>query len=447
MKIEIAALVAPGHADNSITIPLGYGRTVIGRVGTGTGVNVFPLTTSSTPFLRMGARVTKTGRKFPLAVTQEHGALEGRGADITREANFEQYQKTVSAAPASEEGQYFKKMGMDGHIPANVSLYKNPPLADPWQWGMTVDLNLCSGCSACMVACQAENNIPIVGKKQVIGNREMHWIRTDRYFATEGGGTIEDPEMVSQPMLCQHCENAPCETVCPVNATVHSEDGLNVMAYNRCIGTRYCANNCPFKVRRFNFFDYNQRDVLGPQPANPFGGKGLYAWNLTAFKGTPETIKMQKNPNVTVRMRGVMEKCTFCVQRIQEAKIAAKAHARDTDEVKIPANSFTTACAQACAADAIVFGDINNPESRVSKILKRERENNALGKYGPSTDPRSYRLLEYLNVNTRVWYLARVRNPNNKMPDATKLGEFIPSAHASHGDVHDSPEARTGEAH
>jgi molybdopterin-containing oxidoreductase family iron-sulfur binding subunit len=209
------------------------------------------------------------------------------------------------------------------------------------------------------------------------------------------------------------------------------------MAYNRCIGTRYCANNCPFKVRRFNFFDYNQRDPLGDQPSNPFGGKGLYAWNLTAPKGTAETIKMQKNPNVTVRMRGVMEKCTFCVQRIQEAKIAAKVHARDTADLKIPANSFTVACAQACSADAIVFGDINNPESRVSKILKRQQDKKSM-------EPRSYRLLEYLNVNTRVWYLARIRNPNDKMPDATKLGEFIPKAHTSHGEVHDSPETRTG---
>jgi molybdopterin-containing oxidoreductase family iron-sulfur binding subunit len=386
----------------------------------------------------MGARVTKSGRLFPLAVTQEHGALEGRGADITRESNFEQYQKTASADPGSEESQHYKKMGMDGHIPRNVSLYKNPPLSDAWQWGMTVDLSACTGCSTCMVACQAENNIPIVGKKQVIGNREMHWIRTDRYFATEGGGTIDDPEMVSQPMMCQHCENAPCETVCPVNATVHSEDGLNVMAYNRCIGTRYCANNCPFKVRRFNFFDYNQRDPLGDQPSNPFGGKGLYAWNLTSPKGTAETVKMQKNPNVTVRMRGVMEKCTFCVQRIQEAKIAAKVHARDTDQVKIPANSFTVACAQACPTDAIVFGDINNPESRVSKILQRQADKRSL-------EPRSYRLLEYLNVNTRVWYLARIRNPNDKMPDATKMGEFIPAHH--HGPAHESAETHTEGAH
>src|SRR4051794_26786172 len=188
---------------------------------------------------------------------------------------------------------------------------------------MTVDMSICNGCSVCMIACQAENNIPIVGKEQVINNREMHWIRTDRYFATDDGNTSE-PEMMSQPMLCQHCENAPCETVCPVNATVHSEDGLNVMAYNRCVGTRYCSNNCPFKVRRFNFFDYNQRPVGKKKIAGQFSVYEEYIAPLTE-KGAPDITKLQKNPNVTVRMRGVMEKCTFCVQRIEEAKITARA--------------------------------------------------------------------------------------------------------------------------
>jgi molybdopterin-containing oxidoreductase family iron-sulfur binding subunit len=280
-----------------------------------------------------------------------------------------------------------------------------------------------------MVACQAENNIPIVGKKQVIGNREMHWIRTDRYFASDTQGE-DEPEMVSQPMLCQHCENAPCETVCPVNATVHSEDGLNVMAYNRCIGTRYCANNCPFKVRRFNFFDYNQRKIQDG---------GLYEWNLLSEKGSPDTVKMQKNPNVTVRMRGVMEKCTFCVQRIQEAKIAAKVSARDSADIKIPADAFKVACQQACPNDAIVFGDVANEESRVFKLKQAER---------------GYRLLEYLNVKTRMWYLARIRNPNLKMPDAAKLGGYsLPEEHGGghghddHGhDAHGATHAHGGEA-
>jgi molybdopterin-containing oxidoreductase family iron-sulfur binding subunit len=216
--------------------------------------------------------------------------------------------------------------------------------------------------------------------------------------------------MVHQPMLCQHCENAPCETVCPVNATVHSEDGLNVMAYNRCIGTRYCANNCPFKVRRFNFFDYNQRPVGKRKVAGPINVYEEYLGPLTK-KGAPEITKLGRNPNVTVRMRGVMEKCTFCVQRIEEAKIAAHAKAGPSDKTLIPRDSFTSACAQACPMDAIVFGDIKDPESRVSQAKKQDR---------------NYRLLEYLNVNTRVSYLARIRNPNPKMPDAHRIGVASP---------------------
>ncbi len=439
-SLKIPAIIVPGTADNSIIISLGYGRTVVGRVGrgtgdVGTGFNAYPLRTTKTPYVATGATVEVTpDETYEVAITQEHGTLEGRGADLTREANFEQYTKVARAAEGSEERNFFKTRGDDGHIPPNISLYSHPPLSKPLKdgkiqpaapgeeqvnevhaWGMNIDLNSCVGCSACMVACQSENNVPIVGKEQVIGNREMHWLRMDRYWASgsaEGGKAdvdLSDPEMVSQPMMCQHCENAPCETVCPVNATVHSEDGINIMAYNRCIGTRYCANNCPFKVRRFNFFDYNERDVLGHKKGNPFSG--LYKWNLLPGKGMPETLKMQKNPNVTVRMRGVMEKCTFCIQRIQEAKIAAKAHAADSDRPpQVPANAFTTACAQSCPTDAITFGDLNNPESDVAKARKNER---------------GYFLLEFLNINSRVLYMARIRNPNPKMPDATRLGSFM----------------------
>src|SRR5438309_10111448 len=239
----------------------------------------------------------------------------------------------------------------------------------------------------------------------------MHWLRTDRYWAS-ADGNMDDPEMVSQPMMCQHCENAPCETVCPVNATIHSEDGLNVMAYTRCVGTRYCANNCPFKVRRFNFFDYNQRPVGKKKIA---GALNVYKEYFAPFteKGAPDTIKLSKNPNVTVRMRGVMEKCTFCVQRIEEAKIAVHIRAgASADDLRIPRDSFTTACAQACPNEAIVFGDIRDPESKVSKMKLQDR---------------NYRLLQYLNVNTRVSYLARIRNPNPKMPDAGKIGIASPN--------------------
>ncbi len=398
-SLTIPVVRVPGTVDNSLTIALGYGRTKVGRVGIGTGVSAYPLMTTENPYFSTGASVKPTGAKYKLAITQEHGTLEGRGADLTRQANITDWQANAS------NGDYFKKMGMDSHIPENISLYSNPPLNEPHQWGMTVDLNSCLGCSACMLACQAENNVPIVGKEQVINGREMHWLRSDRYFASDEAG-VDDPEMIIEPMLCQHCENAPCETVCPVNATVHSEDGLNVMAYNRCIGTRYCANNCPYKVRRFNFFDYHQRPL-----------DKLYTWNLINEKGTPDTLKMRNNPNVTVRMRGVMEKCTFCVQRIQEAKIAAKVRAKDSANMLIPTDAFTVACAQACPTDAIVFGNIKDPDSKVSKMR---------------ASPRSYRLLEYLNTQPRVSYLARIRNPNLKMPGADRIGSFMSDGH-DHG--------------
>jgi len=399
-KLEIAAIVAPGHADGSISVALGYGRTVTGRVGKEAGFNAYPLRTTAQPYFVTSAKVRTLGSDYKVSLTQEHWAIESRAGDLTREATLGDYKKDPNFA---------KTMGMDAHREPNISLYTHPQLntpesIDPHAWGMVVDMNVCTGCSACMVACQAENNIPIVGKEQVNNGREMHWIRTDRYFISTPENESE-PEMVSQPMMCQHCENAPCETVCPVNATVHSEDGLNVMAYNRCIGTRYCANNCPFKVRRFNFFDYGQRDVLGKEKGKFF--TGLHEWNLLSKKGAEDTIKMQKNPNVTVRMRGVMEKCTFCVQRIQEAKIAAKVAARDSDQVRVPANAFTSACAQVCPAGAITFGDINNPDSSVSKLRTSER---------------GYRLLEYLNILPRVTYLARIRNPNMKMPGAENIG-------------------------
>lgn len=388
-KIEVPVFIAPGHADYSVTIPLGYGRTATGRVGTGTGFNVYPIRTTAQPYVAVGAVPKATSATYKLAITQDHHAMEGRA--VVREGTLEKFK---------EEPEFAKKMWMDEELPKGglPSIYTHPVLDNVHQWGMVVDLNTCTGCNACVTACQAENNTPIVGKEQVINGREMHWMRMDRYFASENDADIDAPEMVTQPMMCQHCENAPCETVCPVNATVHSDDGLNVMAYNRCIGTRYCANNCPFKVRRFNFFDYNQRDI-----------RSLKTWNLLTEKGAPDTIKMQKNPNVTVRMRGVMEKCTYCVQRIQEAKIAAKVKAGATDDVRVPADAFTSACAQACPTESIIFGDTKNPESKVSKLKEKER---------------NYRLLEYLNVSTRTSYLARLRNPNPKMPGASKIGTF-----------------------
>jgi molybdopterin-containing oxidoreductase family iron-sulfur binding subunit len=403
-QLVIAALIAPGHVDNSVTIPLGYGRKHTGPVGDEAGFNGYLLRTSSNPhFIVADGRgvesvsVKKVIGQYALSTTQEHFSIEGRG--LVREATLEHYR---------EDEEFVKKIAGDEELQKQLpSLYKHPPLTAPQQWGMTVDLNICTGCSACVIACQAENNIPIVGKLQVGHGRVMHWIRIDRYYASvkpfnqDHGQWPEDPELVHEPMMCQHCENAPCETVCPVNATIHSEAGLNVMVYNRCIGTRYCANNCPFKVRRFNYFDYNQR----PIGKKKIGGVSVYQEYLGPLtdKTTAETIKLQKNPNVTVRMRGVMEKCTFCVQRIEEAKIAAHVRAGASDKTIIPRDSFTTACAQACPTEAIVFGDIADPETRVSRIKAQNR---------------NYRLLDYLNVEARTSYLARIRNPNPTMPDA-----------------------------
>ncbi len=429
--LEIPVYVAPGHADESISIALGYGHTHEGRVGgregnymshggllakkSGVGFNAYPLRTTATAYFAITTsdkvRPVKRDR-YPLAATQEHGALEGRAADLIREGTTDTLKHDGDFA--RDPHWLHEHEAMDAHAekrdaknyPLPNSFYSHPELQDKnHQWAMAIDLTTCTGCSACMIACQAENNIPVVGKEQVIEGREMHWIRMDRYFVTgmndreeKLGGKrrvdTDEPRMVMQPMPCQHCENAPCETVCPVNATVHSEDGLNIMAYNRCIGTRYCANNCPFKVRRFNFFDFNERQK-----------DKYFVPNLINEKGMADTLKMSKNPNVTVRMRGVMEKCTFCVQRVQEAKIAAKVRAKDSPVVKVKTDSFTSACAQVCPTGAITFGNKADEKSAVSKLIENGR---------------GYRLLDYIGIQARVHYLARIMNPNLKMPDVPK---------------------------
>lgn len=402
-KISGPVWIQPGMADNTIGLALGYGRERTGRVGTGTGFNAYVLRTSDAPYYASDALVVKTtDNSYELATTQAHWAMEGR--PVVREANLGQFRDHPKFA-----------QGMRPEMPhPNLPLYPNPLDETKknalHQWGMSIDLNRCVGCSACMVACQSENNIPIVGKEMVGKSREMHWIRIDRYFA----GPEEDPQAVAQPMLCQHCESAPCENVCPVNATSHDDEGLNVMTYNRCVGTRYCSNNCPYKVRRFNFFDYNRRPLnhlyKSPLITETDGEWELMRWLKNPDKGNlPETewqlAKLIKNPDVTVRMRGVMEKCTLCLQRIEQAKIAAKVKARDTDHIRLSEKEGTmpkTACQQACPAEAIVFGDISDPESSVSKAKEQDR---------------TYSVLDFLLTKPRCTYLARIRNPNQEMPD------------------------------
>lgn len=444
--------ILPGLADYTIVLSLGFGRRKTGRIGTelyypnkgkGIGFDVYPFVTSASPLLALGGQIDMTSKIHPLANTQEHWSLEGRA--IIREGTSEEFQRDPGFA---------HKIGVEAHSPPIYGADRDKPLSwkslnqprggsaydtpafgkpdpnvavwqgeeaeaqfvPPQQWGMNIDLNTCTACNACVIACQSENNIPIVGKDQVLRGREMHWIRLDRYFASgpdqDTTDIPEDPQVTFMSMACQHCEMAPCESVCPVNATVHDKQGLNVMAYNRCVGTRYCANNCPYKVRRFNFMDYNKREraeiYLGPL------GTDRYKTEAGQIE------KMQRNPNVTVRMRGVMEKCTYCIQRIEMAKINQKIKAKDSGNIKVPDGTIKTACQQVCAGDSITFGDISNESTEVYKAKLSDR---------------SYSVLGYLNVRPRTTYSAKLRNPNPKMPDAYKhsLARAEYEAKSGHG--------------
>jgi MoCo/4Fe-4S cofactor protein with predicted Tat translocation signal len=357
--VTIPVWLAPGHAADTLTLHVGYGRTRAGRAANEIGFNVNPLRTMATQDIGR-VQPVKTGDSYELACTQDHWSLEGR--NIVRETTVEHFEKDPTFA---------KKME---HQPINgLSMYPNYDYSKGYQWGMTIDQNVCTGCNSCVVACQAENNVPVVGKSQVLNGREMHWLRLDRYYT----GELDNPGTYHQPMPCQQCETAPCEVVCPVAATTHSAEGLNDMVYNRCVGTRYCSNNCPYKVRRFNFMLY-------------------------ADFNTP-SLKLMRNPDVTVRSRGVMEKCTYCVQRINQARVAAKLEDREIRD-----GDVVTACQAACPTDAIIFGNINDPNSAVSKR---------------KASPLNYPLLAELNTRPRTTYLAVVRNPNTELGDELGVGQ------------------------
>ncbi|MFN2387575.1 MAG: TAT-variant-translocated molybdopterin oxidoreductase [Thermoanaerobaculia bacterium] len=359
-RVTAPVWIQPGQPDRCGTLHFGHGRRRAGRVGTGTGVDVYPLRTLGSLSTIAGAQLRRTGGRQPLACTQLHHSMEGR--DIVRSRTLEELRR----GDAHGEGA--------GHA-ASEELSLLPPYEyKGYAWGMAIDLAACVGCNACVVACQAENNIPVVGRKEVLRGREMHWIRVDRYYA----GSADDPETYFQPLPCMHCERAPCEPVCPVGATVHSAEGLNDMVYNRCIGTRYCSNNCPYKVRRFNFFHY----------AKP-------------LRQPP--LQLLPNPDVTVRSRGVMEKCTYCVQRINAARIDAEREGR-----RVRDGEVQTACQQVCAARAITFGDINDRAATVAAWKK---------------DARNYSLLAELGTVPRTTYLAAVRNPNPELAGPTRPGE------------------------
>lgn len=378
--IELPAWVQPGHADDSITITVGYGREGIGRVANKTGTDTYPVRTTSNMHFASGISVEKTGEMYEVACTQDHNTMEGRS--LLRYATLEEYRENPNFS--SYEGAYDAELPGEAYAEEHgsenlLSIFdsydeQEYPDNQP-QWGMAIDLNACTGCGVCTIACTAENNIPVVGKREVSRGREMHWIRNDRYF----DGDVNDPKAVHQPVPCMHCELAPCEQVCPVAATTHSEDGMNQMTYNRCIGTRYCANNCPYKVRRFNFFNYSKEFLTSGDD--------------------PEIIQMAMNPEVTVRFRGVMEKCTYCVQRVNRAKIERDIET-DGKSQKPLDGAVETACQQACPADAIYFGDLTDPESEVVKTKKNNR---------------NYLLLEELNTRPRTSYLAQIRNPNPKL--------------------------------
>jgi MoCo/4Fe-4S cofactor protein with predicted Tat translocation signal len=360
-KVQGPVWIQAGHPDNSVTVFLGYGRKRAGRVGTAQGFDAYALRTSTAPWIATGVQIRKTGETYKLASTQGMQSMDtpdGGHRPLVRETTLEEYRKEPDFAKEEE-------------TPYALSLYEPYPYkSEDYAWGMAIDLNSCVGCNNCMLACQSENNIAVVGKEQVVIGRHMHWIRVDAYYQ----GDRDNPKAFFQPVPCMQCENAPCEVVCPVGATVHSTEGLNDMTYNRCVGTRYCSNNCPYKVRRFNFLLFQD-------------------WE------TPQ-YKMMRNPDVSVRSRGVMEKCTYCVQRINERRIDVEtASVREEKKILI-GDELQTACQQSCPAGAIIFGNINDPNSKVSKLKAQSR---------------NYSLLGELNTRPRTTYLAEVRNPNPEL--------------------------------
>lgn len=387
ISLELPVFVVPGLADYSLVTWLGYGRTRAGEVGNGVGFDVYDAVKDYQSLVYHGVKLERLPRSVPLSSTQEQFAMNGDTVQKTEVLSL----RSRDPARVMKVADYVKNPARAKNVGLTESLLVEEPgskekkplqMTDAWdystgnQWGMVIDLAKCTGCNACVVACQSENNIPVVGKEQVIRGRIMHWLRVDRYFE----GDVKSPLAVSQPVPCQHCENAPCEPVCPVAATAHDKEGLNAMAYNRCVGTRYCANNCPYKVRRFNYFDFTHTGNMHVDEA---------------IVQRQKTIKLQRNPDVTVRYRGVMEKCTYCTQRIQEAKMKAR---RDgSDHNNLPDGAVTPACAQTCPSEAIVFGNINDEKSRVSKLKSVDR---------------NYTMLDVLNARPRTSYLSLLRNPH-----------------------------------
>ena len=388
-SINIPAFITPGQNQKSITLELGYGRKFNGRIGNEVGFNVYPLRNSGSPSFILNGSIKVLNETYPLASTQDHHGLEDDkyAAPGFDDLANKEVQSRIPELVKQSTLDYYKdnpdwvQKKVEQHKPDKKRSWADHSMYNPdWdyskgpQWGMSIDLTSCTSCNACSIACQSENNIPVVGKQQVMNGREMHWIRIDNYFA----GDPDNPEVSTQSVACVHCELAPCESVCPVAATTHSSDGVNQMTYNRCLGTRYCANNCPYKVRKFNFYNYT-RDL-------------------------PEVVQMAMNPDVSIRFRGVMEKCTYCYQRISSARITAENEGREIKD-----GDFQVACQQSCPADAIKFGDINDPNSEVSKAKGRNRD---------------YALLAHLGTAPRTTYLAKIRNQNPMLVSESQNGSY-----------------------
>jgi MoCo/4Fe-4S cofactor protein with predicted Tat translocation signal len=400
VSVKLPVLVQPGQTPGTIGIPLGYGRTKAGKVAeTVGGVNAYPFVTTvngSLSFASADSKVDFTSERYQIATTQTHQTYMGRQT-VIQETVLSDFQRSDWKRSYAPKVTTWKDPNHKVD-PGTLSMWKGHDYKNH-HWGMAIDLNTCIGCGACVVACNVENNVSLVGREEVINRREMHWLRIDRYYSSDAApdnwrdaeNAADNPEVIFQPMLCQHCNNAPCETVCPVAATTHSTEGLNQMTYNRCIGTRYCANNCPYKVRRFNWFKYHDNRQF--ENVNP-------AMNT-------DLGKMVLNPDVTVRSRGVMEKCSFCVQRIQNGKLNAKKERRPVKDGEV-----ITACQASCSTGAIVFGDVNDPESKISKLLKIRPANpdrpHGIDKI--TDNPRAYQVLEEIGVKPNIWYLSKVRN-------------------------------------
>jgi molybdopterin-containing oxidoreductase family iron-sulfur binding subunit len=400
--IKVPVLVQPGQAPGTAGLALGYGRKNAGKVADGLGIDAFPLMDDSKGFwsfsITEGIQVEPLPETYRIAQTQTHHTYMER-SNVVQEAYLEEFQADPKAGrvfPRIATSLDFDKKIDDGHVdgkvdPNKITLWKGHDYNNH-HWGLFIDMNSCIGCSACTISCQVENNVPVVGKEEVLNRRDMHWIRIDRYYSSDAPVTdlvgleqaAENPEITHQPMMCQHCNNAPCETVCPVAATTHSTEGLNQMTYNRCIGTRYCANNCPYKVRRFNWFKYHDNDQFSVNTPmhNDLG-------------------KMVLNPDVTVRSRGVMEKCSFCIQRIQYGKLEAKLENRRPHDGEI-----NVACAESCPSEALVFGDLNDPDSRINRMMRvKEQDGNKV-----IQEECVYTVLEEIGIRPNVFYTTKIRN-------------------------------------